>query len=125
MPCLLESIDTILKIIYRSVDLFLSVHHKRPELHHGLTQRLASNQDEPQGLAGSVPHLNPISVAKEEEVVGSHRRGFRDPEDALALEDVDEGVPRGGYWLLEVSPWLKSEVQVHGGCSCVDWGFGS
>ena len=97
----LESILAIVVVLHGLLDLGARVHDEGPMLHHGLTKRLPGDEHEPERPVRPIPHAEPVAGSKHEAVVRGGGRGLVPPEHALAVDDVDEGVPPFGHRLVE------------------------
>lgn len=113
MAGLLEAIPAIVVILHGLLDLGAGVHHEGAMLHHGLVERLPADEREPERLAGLIPDAQAVAGAENEAVVGGRRRRLLPPEHALAVDDVDEGVPGLRDGLVQLRPRLHREVHVH------------
>lgn len=122
VPSVLESIHTVLIILNSLINLLLTVHHKRTILHHGLAQRLASNQNEPQRFRRIVPRLQAVTRSQKNEVMGRQRRRSWIPKNTLALQNIHKRIPGWRYRLSNAGPGLEGEVEIHSwSCGAYWW----
>lgn len=114
MPGVLEPILAVMVVLDGLLDLGLGGHDEGAMLHDGLVQRLAADQDKPQGLRRPVPHAEAVAGAQHQRVVAGRRGRLGVPEHAFSLQDVDEGVPVLGDSLVNLRARMQREVEIHG-----------